>query len=149
MRESDPISIELKHIYRQSDTVFIDLLNRVRNNQLDQEVLETLNSRYIPDFNPGEDEGYITLSSHNATAQSINDEKLKTLKTKSHKFKATIEGDFPEHAYPTELTLEFKIGAQVMFVKNDITQEERRYYCLLYTSPSPRDATLSRMPSSA
>ncbi len=128
LRESAPISIELKHIYRQSDTTFIDLLNRVRNNQLDESVLKTLNSRYIPDFQPGEDEGYITLSSHNATAQSINDEKLKTLKTKSHKFKATIDGDFPEHAYPTELVLEFKLGAQVMFVKNDIGEEDRRYY---------------------
>jgi len=128
LRASDPISIELKHIYRQSDTVFIDLLNRVRNNQLDQKVLETLNSRFIPDFKPGADEGYITLSSHNATAQSINDEKLKTLKAQSHKFKATIDGDFPEHAYPTELVLEFKRGAQVMFVKNDIGEDDRRYY---------------------
>ena len=128
LRASNPISIELKHIYRQSDTIFIDLLNRVRNNQLDQKVLDTLNSRYVPNFDPGEDEGYITLSSHNATAQSINDEKLKTLKTKSHKFKASIDGDFPEHAYPTELVLEFKMGAQVMFIKNDIGEEDRRYY---------------------
>ncbi len=128
LQASNPISIELKHIYRQSDTIFIDLLNRVRNNQLDQKVLDTLNSRYIPNFDPGEDEGYITLSSHNATAQSINDEKLKTLKEKSHKFKATIDGDFAEHAYPTELVLEFKMGAQIMFIKNDIAQEERRYY---------------------
>lgn len=125
---SNPITIELKHIYRQADNVFIDLLNSVRNNKINQTVLDTLNSRYIPNFEPSEDEGYITLSSHNATAQAINEEKLKTLTSRSRKFLAEVADNFPEHAYPTELNLEFKIGAQVMFIKNDTSFGERRYY---------------------
>lgn len=125
--ETDPVSIELKHIYRQSDSLFIELLNKVRDNQLDASVLEQLNSRYIPDFKPDDDEGYIILTSHNAAAQEINSENLNDLSGASHRFKAEINGDFPEHAYPTDEELELKIGAQVMFVKND-TSRERQYY---------------------
>jgi len=66
LQKTAPITIELKHIYRQSDSNFIELLNNVRNNQLDQKVLELLNSRFRPDFKPKDEEGYITLTSHNA-----------------------------------------------------------------------------------
>ncbi len=117
--QTDPISIELKHIYRQSDQTFIDLLNRVRDNKLDADVLETLNSRYIPDFQATTDKPYIILTSHNASAQSINAESLAALEETVHCYKAEITGDFPTHAYPTEELLELKEGAQVMFVKND------------------------------
>lgn len=127
LQASYPVAIELKHIYRQSDDVFIDLLNKVRNNRIDDAVLKTLNSRYIADFNPKDEEGYITLTSHNKAAQSINIEKLKSIKEPSFFYKAKITGDFPKHAYPTEERLEFKLGAQVMFVKNDLS-EEKEYY---------------------
>lgn len=127
LRETDPVTIELTHIFRQSDEDFIALLNRVRDNRLDAEVLDTLNSRYDPHFQPSTEDGYITLSTHNASAQAINTEKLASIKGKLHSFKAAIKGDFPEHAYPTDEVLELKVGAQVMFVKNDMGRE-RRYY---------------------
>jgi len=127
LRGTNPITIQLTHIYRQADDVFINLLNKVRNNQMDKEVLDTLNSRYIPNFTPPEDEPYITLTSHNRAANTINEKKLKELSGKLHTFKAKIENDFPEHAFPTELFMEFKVGAQVMFIKNDLSEEKRFY----------------------
>ncbi len=124
LKQTQPISIELKHIYRQSDTYFIDILNAVRENKIDVEVLEKLNKRYIPNFNPSENEGYITLTSHNQSANAINEEKLVGLKQKSQYFKAEISGDFPEFSYPNAFELIFKEGAQVMFVKNDASRDK-------------------------
>ena len=127
LQKTDPVAIELKHIYRQSDTFFIDLLNKVRNNNIDAQVLDALNSRYVENFQPKDGEAYITLSSHNATAQEINNEKLALIKSKSYIYKAKIEGDFPAYSYPTDETIELKIGAQVMFVKNDISRDKLYY----------------------
>ncbi|MEO8796055.1 MAG: HRDC domain-containing protein [Daejeonella sp.] len=127
LKKTQPISIELKHIYRQSDTFFIDLLNRVRQNQIDAGTLDLLNQRYIPDFKPAENEGYITLTTHNHTAQKINELKLKEINSKTFTFSATVLDDFPEYSYPTVAELELKIGAQVMFVKNDPSRERLFY----------------------
>ena len=127
LQKTDPVTIELKHIYRQADNQFIELLNKVRNNKMDDEVLQQLNSRYRKDFQPPDEDGYIILTSHNASAQEINKEKLQRLKGKTYRYKAEIKGDFPAKAYPTEEELEFKLGAQVMFVKNDISQEKLYY----------------------
>lgn len=120
---TQPVSIELKHIYRQVDSDFIDLLNSVRQNQIDENVLKKLNQRYIPDFNPSDEEGYITLTTHNKSAQEINEGKLKELLSPVHRFKAVVQDDFPEYSYPTVAELELKKGAQVMFVKNDPSRE--------------------------
>lgn len=127
LRNTDPVSIELKHIYRQSDTTFIDLLNKVRNNQMDESVLATLNSRFVANFQPTEAEPYITLTAHNASAQEINSEKLASIAQPQQTFKAAIEGDFPAHAYPADEVFECKKDAQVMFVKNDMNREKRFY----------------------
>lgn len=127
LRQAAPVVIELKHIYRQSDDRFIQLLNKVRDRQIDQSVLDTLNSRYIPDFQPDEATPYITLSTHNATAQAINAEKLAATSGALHTYKAVITGDFPAHAYPADEVLEVKPGAQVLFVKNDTSREKRFY----------------------
>jgi len=121
------LTIELKHIYRQSDASFIKLLNRVRDNRLDESSIEDLNQRYIKDFKPGKDQGYITLSTHNRSAESINQTRLQALTKKEHCFKAEISGDFPEHIYPTLATLLLKEGAQVMFVRNDPSPEKLYY----------------------
>ncbi len=127
LKQTNPVSVELKHIYRQVDTKFIELLNRVRKNEIDQQVLATLNERYIPDFKPSDDEGYITLTTHNKTAQEINEEKLAEIDRAPRFFSARVEDDFPEYSYPTVAELELKKGAQVMFVKNDPSRE-RLYY---------------------
>jgi hypothetical protein len=127
LQKTETITIQLKHIYRQSDEIFINLLNKVRNNQMDQSVFDQLNSRYVPNFEPKDDEGYITLTSHNATANTINETRLNALPTSKHRFKAQIKGDFPPHNYPTLEILELKVGAQVVFIKNDISGDKRYY----------------------
>lgn len=127
LQKTDAVTIQLKHIYRQEDDTFIELLNKVRSNQLDDKVLETLNSRHQADFKPEDEAGYITLTSHNAAAQQINQERLEALAGDRTEVTAAIEGDFPEHAYPNDPVLNFKIEAQVMFVKNDLSPEKRYY----------------------
>ena len=122
--QSQHISIELTHVYRQKDESFIKILNEIRNNQLSQESYTELEKRYLPDFKPTDKDGYITLTTHNARAQKINEEKLKQLKGKSQQFKANITGIFPEYSFPTEEQLQLKTGAQVMFVKNDSSPEK-------------------------
>jgi hypothetical protein len=127
LKRSKFVGIELNHIFRQSDQRFIDLLNKVRENRMDSATLQELNKRHIPNFNPEEKEGYITLTTHNYQSQQINNLKLEQLKTKSHRFKAEVKDEFPEYSYPTDLELELKVGAQVMFVKNDISADKRFY----------------------
>jgi DNA polymerase III delta prime subunit len=127
LQQTNPVRIELTHIYRQTDTTFIDLLNRIRENKLDADTLQTLNQRYIPDFNPPEEEGYIRLTTHNASAQEINAVKLKEIDSKIRSYTADVTGDFPPFSYPTEQHLELKTGAQVMFVKNDVSRDKLFY----------------------
>jgi hypothetical protein len=124
LKRSHFISIELKRIYRQSNQKFIDLLNKIRDNAADEETIRELNLRYQPGFVPKEEEGYITLTTHNNQAKSINDARLSNLRGKEYRFSATTEGDFPELSYPTEFELVLKSGAQVMFVKNDSSPEK-------------------------
>ena len=121
------LTIELKHIYRQSDAGFIRLLNRVRDNRLDESTIADLNQRYISNFTPDENQGYITLTTHNRNADAINQTRLQALTGKEHHFKAQISGDFPEHIYPTPATLKLKEGAQVMFVRNDPSAQKLYY----------------------
>jgi tRNA uridine 5-carbamoylmethylation protein Kti12 len=127
LKQSQFVGIELTHIFRQSDQRFIDMLNCIRENRIDDQVLELLNSRYVPNFNPSDDEGYITLTTHNFQSKQINDVKLGQLKAKVYQYRATIDGDFPEYAYPTDVLLSLKIGSQVMFVKNDPSYEKLFY----------------------
>lgn len=127
LSESNFFCIELTHVYRQSDSVFINLLNKIRESCFDEETLHTLNERYIPDFKPNDDQGYITLTTHNYQAQQLNNRKLAELPGKSYYFTAEIANDFPEYSYPTDKKLELKQGAQVMFVKNDSSGEHRYY----------------------
>ena len=118
-------TIELKKVYRQNDIRFLNLLNAIRENRCTADDLDTLNQRYLPDFKYDDSEGYIRLTTHNHQAQQINQAKLNELESKSYRFKAEITGNFPEYNYPTDLELELKKGAQVMFVKNDISGTHR------------------------
>lgn len=124
LRETSFVSIELKHVFRQEDDHFISILNIIRDNKLDREAVEALNKRYIPDFEPSDNEGYITLCTHNVQADRINEAKLRSLRPAAKVFKATIEGNFPDYSFPTESELKLKAGAQVMFVKNDPSPEK-------------------------
>ncbi|MFN8241932.1 MAG: helix-turn-helix domain-containing protein [Bacteroidales bacterium] len=118
------VTIELKHIYRQSDRLFIDILNKIRDNIVDNEVLDELNKRYFPDFDPDTGGGYITLTTHNNQARTINDSKLDKLPGRARSFSAIVKDEFPELSYPNSSELLLKKGAQVMFVKNDISPEK-------------------------
>ena len=127
LRNNPYICVELNHIYRQNDEDFIGILNQVRNNKLDKKSADLLNQRFIPDFNPKDKDGYITLTTHNSQADEINEQKLKEIKSKTLTFEAEINGIFPENAYPTKEVLELKVGAQVMFVKNDPSPAKEYY----------------------
>jgi hypothetical protein len=127
VKEAPPLYIELKKIYRQNEQHFIDILNRIRNNAPERYDLDELNSRYNPAFNPPAGEKYITLSTHNRKADVINEAELKKLHGKLYTFKAELSGEFSDKALPTDLHLQLKEGAQVMFIKNDVGNE-RRYY---------------------
>ncbi|WP_317126390.1 helix-turn-helix domain-containing protein [Pedobacter changchengzhani] len=127
LQNNPPVYIELDKIYRQDDAVFIDLLNNLRNNKITAEDNALLKQHFKQDFKPSADENYITLTTHNNKADTINRERLTQLKTKSHFFEAKINGEFNEYAYPNDKSLELKVGAQIMFIKNDMTPEKRYY----------------------
>jgi len=127
LKHTNYTRIELTHIFRQNDDHFIYLLNKIRDNEIDKETLEILNERYQPQFDPSDDEGYITLTTHNKQANKINRAKLRKLSTEKFIREAEIDGVFPEQAYPTDGKLTLKIGAQVMFVKNDNSKEKTFY----------------------
>ena len=119
LQQTDFVCIELRTVYRQQDEHFVGLLNAVRTGNVTAETLKVLNSRYRPDFTPPADEDWITLTTHNAQAAQLNTRRLAALSTPPVTFKASVKGDFPELAYPTEAVLTLKVGAQVMFCKND------------------------------
>ncbi|MDA3878912.1 MAG: AAA family ATPase [Prolixibacteraceae bacterium] len=127
LKQSKFTGIELQHIYRQSDRRFIDLLNKVRENTLDSSAIQLLNSRYVKDFNPKDEEGYIMLTTHNYQSQRVNAYRLNRLTTKMRSFECRVQGEFPEYSYPADDHLQLKVGAQVMFLKNDSTGEQRYY----------------------
>ncbi len=125
--EAYPVYIELKKVYRQNDAGFINLLNQVRNNEMDEDGYELLHSRYLPDFETGDAENFITLTTHNNKADAINVQALAKLIEKTHSFFASVNGSFNENSFPADEVLNLKIGAQVMFLKNDL-EKVRRYY---------------------
>jgi len=110
--------LELSKVYRQESRHFLRLLEGIRVNELDFDDLEDLNERWIPDFK--EPEGYITLSARNATADRINRAALEQLPGAEQVYQAEVKGQFDPALYPTEAALRLRVGAQVMFVKNDL-----------------------------
>lgn len=121
------LTIELKQVYRQSEKHFLDLLNQIRDNKATSTTLEELNKRYIPDFVPPAGEEYIRLTTHNYQAQTINDQHLAKISSPAFSYKAQVNGNFPQHAYPADELLTIKEGAQIMFIKNDVSFPKRFY----------------------
>lgn len=124
LQEHAPVYIELNKIFRQDDETFIAVLNNLRNNKITQTDQELLNQYVRRDFDSTKEEGYITLTTHNAQADDMNQNSLLALKGKGYRYKAEIKGDFPNHIYPLDEQLELKVGAQIMFIKNDISFEK-------------------------
>lgn len=127
IKEAPPIYIELEKIYRQKDRFFTDILNNLRHNAVTEEDLRILNERYVPGFAPNKKEGYITLTTHNRIADEKNQQELQNLQTKSESYRAIVSHDFPESMYPCEIDLKLKIGAQIMFIKNDLNAAKRYF----------------------
>ena len=124
IREQPPLYIELSTIYRQQDSEFIRVLNHLRDNRITESDVQILNQFVQPDFDPLQHDGYITLTTHNAKADNMNAKALEELNTPLLKYQAEITGDFPPHLYPIDAELKLKVGAQVMFIKNDISFEK-------------------------
>lgn len=122
-----PIYIELSKIYRQTDDAFISVLNNLRNNQITPEDITILNQYVKPDFDFKENKGYITLTTHNAKADSINSQSINDLDGKEYVYTPFVVGNFPEKIFPVEEELKLKVGAQIMFVKNDLSFEKRYF----------------------
>lgn len=128
IEEEPPVYIEFTKIYRQSEERFINLLNQVRNNEMDEDGIKILDSRLIPQFRRSKDDGYIILTTHNRKADIINAEELQKIAEQPKAYQADIKGEFPEKAYPAEEQLVLKPGAQVMFIKNDTADRGKRYF---------------------
>ncbi|MFH6966028.1 helix-turn-helix domain-containing protein [Flavobacterium sp. FlaQc-28] len=125
--QNPPLYIELSKIYRQSDDVFISVLNNLRNNQITKEDVQVLNQYVKPDFDLKNNPGFITLTTHNAKADTINEQAISDLSGNEFTYRPFVVGDFPEKIFPVEETLKLKVGAQVMFVKNDLSFEKRYF----------------------
>jgi hypothetical protein len=125
IQQNPPLYIELSKIFRQTDQVFISVLNNLRNNRISQEDIGILNQYVNPNFDLKSNKGYITLTTHNAKADGMNTKSLEELEGKLFTYKPIITGDFPDKIYPIEENLELKVGAQIMFIKNDISFEKR------------------------
>ena len=128
-RELKPVYIEFEHVYRQTHLEFLSILNEVRNNALTPQSFAVLNSRVksLGDQEFRSLEGAITLSTHNSKVDAINQREMDALKGKEYTYKATVTDTFPESMYPIDEQLTLKVGARVMFIKND-SSTEKLYY---------------------
>ena len=127
IQQHPPLYIELSKIFRQTDNQFISVLNNLRNNRISQEDLAVLNKFVQPHFDLKANKGYITLTTHNAKADAMNAEALAELNGKVMVYSPEIVGDFPDKIFPVEEKLQLKIGAQVMFVKNDLSFDKNYF----------------------
>lgn len=121
------VYIELEKIYRQTDDVFIGILNNLRQNHLSADDEQVLNKYVQHGISPLDKEGYIYLTTHNYNASNINADALKSLTAPVYNYTADVNGEFPENIYPVDVDLKLKKGAQVMFVKNDISFDKKFY----------------------
>lgn len=126
-RKLPHVIIELERIHRQKDAEFLAILNDIRTGTPHRNTLTALNTRFDPSFIPPEDEKWIRLTTHNAQADAVNRAKMEEIDSEERTFEAKIDGSFPENAYPADTELGLKVGAQVMFIRNDVSGEGRYY----------------------
>ncbi|WP_114791828.1 helix-turn-helix domain-containing protein [Niabella yanshanensis] len=138
------LTVSLTTVYRQTDLVFLTMLNAIRDSDLENINFDLLHSRYQPDFDP--EEFYVHLVSHNYMADAINKQKLRALKGKSHIYKAKVWGEFKPNLFPNEEELELKEGAQIMFIRNDKDESKRFYNGKLATITELRDEEVKVLP---
>lgn len=117
------VSIELRKVYRQSDPVFISILDHIRTSQVPMSDLQKLNQRVGALLDESDSKLAITLSTRRDTVDYINDSQLKLLPGKPTLFRGNIQGEFPESSLPTPMELYLKTGAQIIFIKNDIEHQ--------------------------
>ncbi|OOG73299.1 helix-turn-helix domain-containing protein [Flavobacterium sp. A45] len=127
VQQYPPLYIELSKIYRQTDDRFISVLNNLRNNEITPSDIQTLNEFVKPDFDLKANKGFITLTTHNAKADVMNAQSLADLVGSQMMFMPDITGDFPDKIYPVDPYLQLKVGAQIMFVKNDLSMEKNYF----------------------
>ncbi|MBC7605684.1 MAG: helix-turn-helix domain-containing protein [Burkholderiales bacterium] len=127
IQQNPPLYIELSKIFRQTDNAFIAILNHLRNNQISTKDIQYLNQFVNPNFDFSTNKGYITLTTHNSKADAMNVKALEALPAKSVCYTPEIVGDFPEKIYPVDANLQLKVGAQIMFVKNDLSFEKQYF----------------------
>ena len=127
VQQNPPLYIELSKIFRQTDDEFISILNNLRNNQISKTDIQTLNQYVKPNFDFKSNKGYITLTTHNAKADAMNAQALEDLEGKLVIYKPEITSDFPDKIFPIEEHLKLKIGAQIMFVKNDLSFDKNYF----------------------
>jgi PIF1-like helicase/Helix-turn-helix domain/HRDC domain/Helicase len=128
LSEEPPVYIEFNKIYRQRDEQFINILNQVRNNELNEEGVSILDSRFLPTFRRRKQDGYIILTTHNSKAAEINGNELTRLDTKLFSYEAEVLDEFSDRAYPADQVLQLKEGAQVMFIRNDAAEKGKRFF---------------------
>ncbi|WP_343524547.1 HRDC domain-containing protein [Pedobacter sp.] len=126
-RSTPMLTFTLDKVYRQSDPVFLDILNGMRENNLNADLLAKLNERYDPSLDQEWKDDYITLTTHNQLVNDINQGCLDKLPGEIFEFNAAVTGDFPKDAYPTDEKLQLKLGAQVIFIKNDSSGKKQFY----------------------
>ncbi len=126
-REFPLLTFELTKVHRQSDPIFIQILNEIRTGTINEGLLTKLNERYQANPNNESLADHVTLTTHNPLVKTINEERLQQLSGETHKFKATVTGDFPKEAFPTDEELILKTGAMVMFIKNDSSGKKQFY----------------------
>jgi len=125
IRKTNLLTFELEEVYRQSDPVFVEILNSVRDGSGDEALLAKLNERHLVNTTTEELRDYVTLTTHNPLVKQINEQKLEAIPTAAYIYKATVTDDFPKEAYPAEEELTLKVGALVMFIKNDASGKKR------------------------
>lgn len=145
LEQSPLLTVELTKVYRQKDGHFLQILNCIRENDLSGLDFDLLHSRYLPMFEP--EEGYVYLVSHNYMADAINQKKLEELDGRLHRLEAVVTGDFKESLYPNDSRLSLKKGAQVMFIRNDTSDEKNYFNGMLAKVTSLADDEIKVLPN--